>query len=79
VPVSLSIKNVPDDLADRLRARATENHRSVQGELLAILENAVGEESGPLTVDEIYARIKARGFSTPDQATRWIREDRDAR
>ncbi len=31
MPVSLSIKNVPDELAQRLRERAKRNHRSVQG------------------------------------------------
>jgi plasmid stability protein len=44
VPVSLSIKNVPEALAARLRERAARNHRSLQGELLAILEEAA---SGP--------------------------------
>jgi plasmid stability protein len=39
MPVSLSIKNVPEDLAERLRERAKRNHRSLQGELLAILEH----------------------------------------
>ena len=39
--VNLSIKNVPDALADKLRARAERNHRSLQGELMAILEAAM--------------------------------------
>ena len=38
--VNLSIKNVPDELADRLRERAKRNHRSLQGELLSLLEDA---------------------------------------
>ncbi len=37
---NLSIKNVPETLAARLRERATRNHRSLQGELMAILESA---------------------------------------
>lgn len=41
--ISLSIKNVPNDLAARLRSRAERNHRSLQGELLAILEGATNE------------------------------------
>ena len=40
MPVNLSIKNVPDTLAARLRERAERNHRSLQGELMAILESA---------------------------------------
>ncbi len=39
--VSLSIKNVPEEIAAALRERAKANHRSVQGELMAILEAAV--------------------------------------
>lgn len=39
--VNLSVKNVPDTLAEQLRARAQRNHRSLQRELLSILEAAV--------------------------------------
>jgi plasmid stability protein len=45
--VNFSIKNVPDALAEKLRARAERNHRSLQGELMAILEAAA---SGPQVV-----------------------------
>jgi len=38
--VNFSIKGVPVALADRLRARAARNHRSLQRELMAILEAA---------------------------------------
>ena len=40
--VNFSIKNVPDDMADLLRRRAETNHRSLQGELMALLESALG-------------------------------------
>lgn len=39
--VNLSIKNVPDALAEKLRKRAEGNHRSLQGELMALLESAL--------------------------------------
>ena len=39
--VNLSIKNVPEAVARGLRVRAAQNHRSLQGELMAILEDAV--------------------------------------
>ena len=42
--VNLSIKNVPDALAEKLRARAMGNHRSLQGELMALLEAAFGAQ-----------------------------------
>jgi plasmid stability protein len=46
---NISIKEVPEQWADTLRQRAARNHRSLQGELMAILERAVLEgtqESG---------------------------------
>ena len=39
--VTLTIKQVPDRTADRLRTRAAASHRSLQGELMAIMEEAV--------------------------------------
>lgn len=41
--VNFSIKNVPEVLAEKLRGRAERNHRSLQGELMAILEAAASE------------------------------------
>ena len=40
MPVNLSIKNAPDDLVVRLKERAAKHHRSLQGELLVIIEEA---------------------------------------
>ncbi len=42
---NLSIKDVPEALAEQLRQRAARNHRSLQGELMALLEVAVGPAS----------------------------------
>lgn len=38
--VNLSIKGVPEEVAQRLRERAQRHHRSLQGELMAIIEAA---------------------------------------
>lgn len=43
--VNLSIKDVPEAVAERLRRRAARNHRSLQGELMAIVEQAAAETS----------------------------------
>jgi hypothetical protein len=45
MPVTLTIKGVPDALADALRQRAHANSRSLQRELLLIAEDAVGRRS----------------------------------
>ena len=72
--VTLSIKNVPDELAQRLKERAVLNHRSLQGELLAILESA---EPPRRSIKDIYAMVKASGVKTPSESAEMIREDRD--
>ena len=38
---NISIKDVPETWAQALRQRAARNHRSLQGELMAIIEQAV--------------------------------------
>jgi antitoxin FitA len=78
MPVSLSIKNAPDAVVRRLRERASRNHRSLQGELLAIIESAVEPEK-PLTPSELVAEIRRLGISTPSESAAIIRADRDRR
>ena len=63
MPVSLSIKNVPDDVLERLRSRARGNRRSLQGELLDVVERAANE-APPMTIEEVYERAKALGLSS---------------
>jgi plasmid stability protein len=75
---NLSIKNAPDDVVERLRLRARRHHRSLQGELMAILEDAVGA-SRPLTPDEVLDKVRRLGLSTSADAAAMVREDRDGR
>jgi antitoxin FitA len=75
--VSLSIKNVPEDLAQGLRERATRHHRSIQGELMHILETAVRPK--PFQASALWRQIQALGLTTSDDATQFVREDRDTR
>ena len=46
---NLSIKDVPEAWAESLRQRAARNHRSLQGELMVIIEQAVCDGHEPLT------------------------------
>ena len=57
MPVNLSIKNVPDEIAEDLRERAARNHRSLQGELLAIIEEAAGGKI-PLSPSDFLAGVR---------------------
>ncbi len=91
MPVNLSVKNVPDELAERLRRRASANRRSLQRELLSILEAAAGRGGTPLivggpepprdaiTIDEladITDKLFPRGTSS---SVDYIRRMRDRR
>jgi plasmid stability protein len=78
VPVNLSIKNVPDHLAKRLRQRAARSHRSIQGELLAILDEALAAEDR-LDARQVLAHVRGLGLKTGAEARAIIRADRDAR
>ena len=78
MPVDLSVKQVDDDVAERLRQRAKRNHRSLQGELKAILEAAVSG-SRRLTIHEVAERIRELGISTPSEAVEIVRQGREDR
>lgn len=70
MPVNLSIKDVPDDLAERLRQRAQRHHRSLQGELMAIVEQAAsGVAPAPASAPAAVAmgRTPVKSWKTIDQ------------
>jgi plasmid stability protein len=72
-----SIKNAPDDVVEKLKKRAEQNDRSLQGELLAIVTEAVSPKR--LTVMEVYERGKAMGLKTKGDSVKIIRAMRDGR
>jgi len=78
MPINLSVKNAPDHIVQRLRLRAERNHRSLQGELMAIIE-AAAQEDHPATPADILAEVRRLGLQTPDEATALVRADRDGR
>lgn len=77
MPVNVSVKNVPDKIIEILRKRARRHHRSLQGELMSILEEAAG--SAFLTVNEAEERLDTLGFTTGDESVNLLRELRDGR
>ncbi len=68
--VTLSIKNAPDPIVERLKERAIRNHRSLQGELMAIIERAAEETPVRRSVAETYASVRALGFRMPAEFDR---------
>jgi plasmid stability protein len=75
--VNLSIKNVPEEEVESLRRRAQQNHRSLQGELRAIIEAAAKHPSRPISIDELAELGRKRGLSMPSESARIVRESRD--
>jgi plasmid stability protein len=75
--ISLSIKEVPEDLAELLRERAKLNHRSIQGELMNILSTAVRPR--PFQAMALMREVRALGLSTPDESAGMVRNMRDRR
>jgi hypothetical protein len=56
---------------------AKRHHRSLQGELIAILEETVG--NAKFSIDQAESRLRELRFETGDESTTWLRELRDAR
>jgi plasmid stability protein len=91
VPVNLSIKNVPDALARKLRERAEANGRSLQREMLAIIEAVTDERRDPpragatlrppgerLSIEQVYDAARARFPAGTPSSVDFIRAQRDA-
>jgi plasmid stability protein len=90
VPVNLSVKNVPDELAALLRRRAAANNRSLQRELMGILEAAVGRgtprpgaaadaKRAAITVEELLAIARKLFPRGTQSSVDYIRQMRDSR
>lgn len=75
---NLSVKNAPGEIARGLRRAAERNRRSLQSELLAIIEAAAREEraAGP---GEVLAEVRRLGLQTPCESADLIRSGRDGR
>jgi antitoxin FitA len=90
VAVNLSVKNVPDELADLLRRRAAANNRSLQRELISILEAAVGHgtssrraatknQPNGLTIEELVERSRKLFPEGTESSVEFIRKMRESR
>jgi antitoxin FitA len=68
---NLSIKDVPEALAEALRQRAARNHRSLQGELMAIIEGAATQSPADAARAQAGASVRRgavrRGWKTIEQ------------
>ncbi len=91
---NLSIKNVPEHVVEKLRQRAANHHRSLQGELMDLICRSTDEDiggtptneesvsSGWLSIEEISAELATPPRGSSDSvplAVDIIRQDRDSR
>jgi plasmid stability protein len=61
---NLSIKDVPEAWAEALRQRASRNHRSLQGELMALIEQAV-QHPAVASPQRVHAVAEVDGSGQP--------------
>jgi antitoxin FitA len=76
---NFTVKNIPEDVYEKLKARAERNHRSINGEIISVLAAATALK--PASADEIIARARALrartgGFLTDDFINQAKREGR---
>jgi len=73
--VTLTIKNVRAEVLNRIKERASANHRSLQGELSAMLEQTARR----FAYEQALARIEKRHLRSRGDSVAIIRKTRDAR
>lgn len=76
---SLTIRNIPGSVLARLRDRAQRHRRSMQGEIMAILEIATAELQVRMRPREFLQHVQKLGVRTPAESAAMIRADRDGR
>lgn len=76
---SLTIRNIPGSVLARLRERARRHRRSMQGEILSILETAAADQAPRMTPGEFLQHVQTLGIRTRSESTGMIRKDRNAR
>jgi len=76
---TLHVRNVPDDLYERIRHRSRAQNRSISAEVITLLQRAL--EDRARSQNEVLDRIRRRRFFRPDEAgapesTALLRQDR---
>ena len=69
MPVNLSIKNVPDEVAEGLRNRAALNQRTLQQELLDILKQAAKGQA-PVSIEVLLKRAQRKKPALDEAASK---------
>jgi len=75
---TITVKNIPDDLYETLKVRAKTHRRSLNSEIIMILENAA--MARPVDVDSILEtaqqfREKTAGYPLNDELLRQLKDE----
>ena len=62
---TITIKNIPDDLYQELKLRAERNHRSVNSEVIFLIEQAV-RKTRVRSVEDVIARARVLRDAAPN-------------
>lgn len=79
---TLHVRNVPDELYNRIQELAEQHRRSLSAQILTMLDRALEEESARQNQAELLASIRARRIANPlpdgaPNTLTMLREDRD--
>jgi antitoxin FitA len=79
--VTITIKNVPPEIYERIKIQAKNNHRSINGEILSILERAISippiDVKGTLERTRKLREMTADYVITADEIEKLINEGRE--
>ena len=79
---TITIKNIPEDIYEKIKMQAKANRRSVNSEIISIFEHAVQKRT-PMDVQEILERARkvreltANYMITNEEIDRWKKEGRE--
>lgn len=74
--LTLTLKNIPDELHRRLKARAERNHRSLNREAIRILEEATDEDVAGGRIDpQAFLEVVRRNREAMAAQGVWLTEE----
>lgn len=79
---TITVKNIPAELYERIKVQAKANRRSINSEIISVLERAIPTRT-PMDVNEILERARrvreltANYTATAEDIDRWKKEGRE--
>lgn len=80
--VTITVKNIPEEIYEKIKLQARANHRSVNSEIISIFEHAIQKRT-PTDVKVMLERARkvreltAHYTATAEEIDRWKKEGRE--